>query len=390
MPTEAPKVSFETHTKGAMDKFVQSIAGEMQTLAPPAPAANGDPPAPVETPKPEPEPKPPVTPAAPAEPKPEAGDRPWPRSAKDWDAYKKADKERLDKLGTERDEWRKKYEEGEKRWKENPAIPPDYETVKKERDQLDQQLKTTAVENHPKFKAYFESKTKEQLDLAERIGGENGKEIVELLKAPDGQWKDQRLTDLLAGLSPLQSSRIASVMNNLSQIANERQQAIEKAREGHDQLLKQEQDKARERQDSALRLFDEMSAEIKDAKNGNLAYQPRDGDQKWNEAIAPRIEAAKALLFGKQEPRTMIRAAFDALSLPVVLEQTKALMQENDQLKSQIKELQAAQPTVTASGNRTESAAPVRVQVGRVAHGTPQDAAAGFMKTFRQGMEEPE
>lgn len=369
------KPTFETHAQPAMTAFIGSFQKELNptgttTEPPPTTAPDPNPPAPAPDPKP-------------ADPQP-AAERPWPRNAKDWDAYKKADKERLDAIAKERDEWKTKYESGEKNWKATPAIPPDYESIKKERDQFDQTLRTIAVENHPKFKAYFEGKTEEQFKLAEAIGGEKGKEIVELLKSPDSQWKDARLSDLMTTLSPLQQSRLGGVMNNLTAIQSERANEIARAKAAHDQIAQQESAKAKERQTKAEELFTQTASTLQDPKNGMPAYQPRDGDAKWNDSVKARIESARSLLFGQQEPAALIKAALDAVALPAVLEQSKALMEENSQLKTQLKELQSAQPTMDNSRTNGNQPSPVPV---RQAHATPQSAITPFMTNLRKGME---
>lgn len=385
-PTETnPSVrrpTFETHAQPAMTNFISTLTREMEGGAAPDTGTPS-----IESPAT----PPPETPPAKPESKPESAERPWPRNAKDWDAYKKADKERLDKIASEAREWQAKYEAAEKDWKAKPAVPADYETLKKERDEFDKTLRTVAVENHPKFKQYFDGKINEQLALAEKIGGDKGKEIVELLKAPESSWRDQQLSDLMTTLNSLQSTRIGAIQNTLDSIQSERSAAIAKAKESHDQILQQEQGKAKERQQQAETLFNSISAGLQDPKTGLPAFQLRDNDQKWNDSVKARVESARALLFGQQEPQTMIKTALDAVAFPAVLEQARALLDENAQLKTQLKELQSTQPTVEHARNGTApSASPVPVRLGNLAHRTPQDAVAGYVQGLRAAQEEAE
>lgn len=402
-PAPPARQTFESHAQPAMTSFIQDMTQDMAGISQAPPIAPPDP-----TPPPtNPEPKPAgnsdaVPPPANAEPKPAAAEqeRPWPRNAKDWDSYKKADKERLDKVMGELTQYKTKWEEADKTLKKVPAnttAPTDYEQVKKDRDQFESILRNVAVENHPKFKTYFEGRYSEQYAMAEQIGGDKGKEIVELLKSPDSQWKDQHLSDLMTTLSPLQQSRIGGVMNNITAIASERSQAIAKSKEAGEALMKQYQDQTqaqqKERADKLTSLFDQLSTERQDLAKGTPMYQPRADDPKWNNSVLARVQIAKDLLFGEQTPENMINAALDAVAMPTVIEQNKAMGEELAQLRQQLKELQASQPTMAGQTNGSRSNAPAtQTHGGRTnqAHQTPQSAVGGFMEGLKATMENGE
>src|SRR6185436_674496 len=164
-----------------------------------------------------------------------------------WDAYKAKHREKEITLTKERDttknELAKIKEEIELLKKSGPS--PELDALRKERDELSDRLRVVAVEQHPKFKQYFENKTNEQLELAKEIVG-NGKsdEIVSLLKQPDSQWRRQRIEELTVEMSPLQQSQLAGVMLNLSTINRERQGALAGAKETYEKMVKDQQDNA--------------------------------------------------------------------------------------------------------------------------------------------------
>ncbi len=79
-------------------------------------------------------------------------------------------------------------------------------------------------------------------------------------------------------------------------------------------------------------------------------FQLKEGDDGWNKAVADRIATAKNILFGNEKPDALIKAAFNAVSVPALLENQMGLMKQIETLEAQIKELQQAQPGLTGRG----------------------------------------
>lgn len=386
MSTEAP-VAVANPGK-AMEGFISSLQSAGTAEAAKAAA---------EKPAPEtkPDPAPPKPPEKPADIKPAPDAKPetaketsadeidlekWPRDAKGWDAYKSKYKEKVSAATKERDdiktERNKLNDEIEKLRKQGPS--PELDKMKQERDQLSEQLRLVSVENHPKFKAYFENKTTAQVELAKRIvGTENADRIAELLKTSDGPTKDAAIEEIMATLSPLQASRLGGVVNAMSEIQSERQSEIGRSRETYDKMQKEQADKTAGEQKRVLDLFDSTVKEMSDPKNGNPLFQTKDGDEAWNGEVNKRIETAKNLLFGNTQPEQVIRAAMDVVAYPAVLKQNQAQAERIGQLEAQVKELTAAAPKVEAKAGEKSTDVP-----GLVTHksGTsPMDAVKGWV-----------
>lgn len=393
-PITAPAPAKQPYQDTSVPDWMTMIKGELDiapVTTPPTPTPEPPKPAP-EKPSDKPSepavtaPKEPVKPDAP---KPEEPEKRWPRTAVEWDNYKKADKERLDNIARERDEIKAERDrvkqEIESLKKQGPS--PELDALKKERDELSDRLRLVSVENHPKFKSYFENKTNAQLELAKRIAG-NGKgdRIVELLKAPESPIRDQELEQALADLTTVQQSRIASVLNNLAEIESERHSEIAKARDSYERIQSEQQEAHKANQSKVQKTFTDIVQSFTDKEKGNPAYQKRDGDEAWNSSVEQRLEQAKTLLFGDAGQDRVMKAALDAVAYPVALAQLKEVVSENARLQAQIKELTAAQPKVEgAQTTLTGGTPPTPKPKGY--DSDPMQAAVNWMKQIHAPQE---
>lgn len=330
----------------------------------------------------------PVKPAEPAKEAPKETPKPveseedkWPRSAKDWEARKAAEKKRLDakeaELASLRAESAAVKAEIEQLKKQGPS--PELEALKKEKAELDEQLKLIGVERHPKFKAYFENKIGAQIELAKRIvGGEKAEQVAALLKAPDGPLKDLQLEEMFETMTPLQQGRLADVVNSLSNIESERLTEIQKAQSNYETIQKQNQ----EAQEKQRRDFESLFESTVKSYSSNPAFQKREGDVSWNTEVDKRIETARGIVFGNQNPDTVFKAAMDAVAYPAVLRQLSETLKTVESLQAQVNELSSATPRVDGGKSAeapTTTKAPETPAL-RPGYTNPQDAIGVWMQ----------
>jgi len=161
----------------------------------------------------------------------------WPRSAQEWKKFKEAKTKvltereaRIKSLESELTEVRSKITQ--------PGVDPkEMESLKKERDQLSEQLKVADVVRHPRFKAYFDGKTTAQIELAKRIvGPDMANKVAEVLSLPDGTYRNNQIEEVMVGLGPIQQSRFGGILNALAELDNERQREIANAGASYDSL----------------------------------------------------------------------------------------------------------------------------------------------------------
>lgn len=280
----------------------------------------------------------------------------WPRSRKDWDKFKSArkiEREKLEAKVKESEDLRKELEIS----RSTAAVPADYETIKKERDDFLNIIKIEKVEKHPRFQTYFGDKFNQQHELAKVIvGQEIADGIVSILKMNDPKLRAQKLEDVTSGLSTMKAAQLGGVLSNITMIENERSQAISEAGTTFENMTRAE--KAAEQaknlalQQSSDKAFQTEIARAQDPKTGLPVFQKRDGDTAWNGQVDAIIKVTKNLLAsgGALAPEDTVRAAMYAASYPQLLGWAKASINERDakiaKLESQVTALTAARPGI--------------------------------------------
>lgn len=366
-----------------------------------APAPEPPPPNPTPPPQPSPAPDSPPKPTIPAPGEvppgqppvemaaPEDAEDPWPRSAKDWKARKEKQKAKLDAAYKERDQIKGELEtiRGQlEKSGDSTKLTEQLKAIQTERDQLSDTLKVIAVENHPRFKAYFEGKTNQQLDMAKRIvGAEKAEEVASLLKLDASRYRDEQLETVLAELSPLAQSQLGSVINALENIRAERASEIANAKGTYEKMLAQQAETAKSRTAKIDELFAAELKTVQDKEKGSPMFQLRDGDEAWNKSVTERINAAKNIISGKLSPEQAVTQALAAAAFPAILQHVSSLAQQLAAAQEQVKKLSAASPTVeqtppTVTGSEHQGEAPTNVPITHKSSTTPMEATRNWIK----------
>lgn len=302
--------------------------------------------------------------------------------------YRKRDSRiaELEKALAEREEKLKGYAQA--------VDPKEHSSVREERDRLSEALRLAAVENHPRFKAYYDGKVGAQVELAKRVVGPEQAQAVEaILKMPDNEWRSARIEELTSGLSPVAAARLGAILNTVDELQQERTQEVARARQDYEQAqARQAQEQAQAQAQSkaqAEALFASTLAKAMDQAQGLVTLQKRTGEgaevAAWNAAVDQRVQAAKDLLFGQQQPQELVRAALAAVSFPALLEAHQTLQQELAQAQAQITALKAASPTMprgasTAAPSNGHPAPQPRPQTGS----RPMDVARDWIGVLAQ------
>jgi len=216
---------------------------------------------------------------------------------------------------------------------------------------LSEQLRINAIENHPRFKAFYEQKTNTQIEMAKRIvGAENAERVTAILKMPDGEYRDRQVEELAASLSQTQAARLGGVINTLDEIASDRQSQIATAKADFDRMQAENKAKAetsaKQRKEQAEKLFSDTLSKFADT----MPVFKKGEDAEQNKAVEERVSYARNLLFGETKPDVLIQAALNAAALPGVIKGYQAALAENAKLQEQIKAMTAAQPTAPGAG----------------------------------------
>lgn len=329
----------------------------------------------------------------------EDGEDKLPKTGVDWDKFKAKRKEREQKLQAEIKARETKLTEYDTKLKTletelntvrekatagNPESQAEVERLKKELEDYSQRLAVTEVTSHPKFVSYFKEKVDEQISLAKQIvGTEMADKVEQALKLPDGEYKELRIEEIFADLSPMQQSRFTLRLENLQSIERERQSEIAKAGESRAKLQAEQKSSAERRTTEGKKLFVDVVKSMQDPKDGMVIYQLREGDEAWNTQVKDAITEAERLFFGHpdKKPADMIKATLNAAAFPVLLKSYEQNMRVRDEkiskLEAQVKELSAAQPStgkVAAAEGGSET--PPRINRSM----SPMEASAAWLK----------
>lgn len=280
-------------------------------------------------------------------------------SKANWKALRAKAKERNEYEAKWR-EAQSKLEAIEKAPKPSAIDPAEFENTKKERDQYSEQLRVSKIENHPKFKAYFEGKASELQAEAKSIGGaEYGDKLASLLKQPESEYRNAQIEDVFSKISPVKQIQLGSLLRESEKLGREREAEITKARADYDRIMGLE----REQQESVFKqqraqLDSEIAAELADAQKHLPIFQKLNGDAKQNEQVENLINSVKNAFNGTPTAKDLARAAVWAHSAPILLQDSLAKAREIDSLKAELASLRAAKPkpgagespSVTSSG----------------------------------------
>lgn len=369
--------------------------------APPTPApASPEPAKPsIEPAKPQtPEPAKPAATVNPDE-EDENGEK-WPRKAADWKKF--TDKRKEEKLAYEKQVAEqaariKEYEDKlSKIGDPSEALTLKERLAQKEKEAQDyeQRLRTVAVEQHPKFKAYFDSKINPRIDLAKEIvGGEHADKMAELLKSPKSPYRDQQIREIAGQLEDYDRARLGALQNELDSVYAERNSEIAKANENYQNMTKAEQERAKADQEKRVKDFENgfksTVAKATDPKDGLFLFQKREGDEAWNQQVDKRLEAAKNLIYSNNAtPETISQAALYAVALPDILKAYIDRESTITKLEAQVKELSAANPSLAGGGAASDGGGDGSSPIDAIKPGArPMDAMKGFMTNLIKDMQ---
>jgi len=290
-------------------------------------------------------------------------DRKMPRSNKDWEAYKAADKKRLagiqEKLIAAENmvkEFETKYTEVEGKLKEKPPADPEVEARAKQLEAENKALTDKIIEldvtQHPKFKAFYEGGIDKQIGNAKKLVGEDKADMIEkILKLPDGDYKKVQLREFASEMEDdFDKQQLGLIINKISDLKEDREAEIQKAAQHKDKLVTQRANSAAERQKSLEKAFTTVMKQLGDPKEGMVIFQRREGDDAWNAEVKKSEELVQKILSSNDlKPEMIVKLTANAVALPKVLQTFGAKFTEwqaeKSKLEATIKELSKAGST---------------------------------------------
>lgn len=326
---------------------------------------------------------------------------PTPKEAdwKKWKEGRRVERDGLKKEITEREEriqtLQNQLKEVETKVATSSELP---ETIKAEIKSKDDQIKALTerimvldVTEHPKFKSYFQGKIDSAITKAKKLAGaEKADTIEKIIKLPDSEYKTAQLEEFMSDIpSELTKSRLAVVLEELDNVAAERESEIAKANEHKGKLSEEQQAKAKQTFENRQKMFETTLKQVRDVSNGFPLFQFKDGDDAYNQQVTQRIESAKGLLFNPQVPDDVrMKAAFLAVAAPHIIKsyttESEAWQKEKSDLEAKIAELVAAQPK-PGTGGADSGETHFRPKVGMKPHEITKGFVADALRRVNEG-----
>lgn len=236
---------------------------------------------------------------------------------------------------------------------ENQDVDNVMAELQKERDSLSEQLKLAAIERHPKFQKQYEDKVTTLSEQAKRIvGDDHGERVAELLKMKDGDYRASAIEEIMIDLSTTKQAQLGALLTRMDEVRGERETALANASETYKTLMADQEAQRTAQLEQTHKVFDTVSREA-----GNLEiYQTREGDEDWNREVQSRLDTARSIYSGENDPAELARASLWASAGPKYRELLVAQVELNRRLRKQLEEQSGANPGVSTSaeGGRTE------------------------------------
>jgi len=236
---------------------------------------------------------------------------------------------------------------------ENSDVDKIMEQIKAERDDLSQRLKLAAIERHPKFQQEFQEKVGSVIEQAKRIvGSENADRVEELLNMSESDYRNNSLDEVMMELSTTKQAQLGSLLTRIDEVRRERSAALENAEQTYQQML-QEQTQMREAQIAEThKLFDNVVGEASKLE----VFASRDGDDEWNSEVKDRVDMARSIFSGENDPKELARASLWAAAAPKYRELLVQQIELNRRLQKQLSDQGDANPSVKSAGGASKEA----------------------------------
>ena len=259
------------------------------------------------------------------------------------------------KVKEDRDNARRELEELKSKLSdlENSDVDNIMEQLKTERDDLSQRLKLAAIERHPKFQKEFQSKVDGVIEQAKRIvGSENADRVAELMQMGESEYRNNSLDEMMMELSTTKQAQLGSLLTRIDEVRYERASALENAEQTYQQMMADQAKQHEAQLAETHKLFDNVVSEASNLE----VFANRDGDDSWNAEVKERVDMARGIFSGENDPQELARASLWAAAGPKYRELLVQQIELNRRLQKQLGDQGEANPSVSSNGGPKKEA----------------------------------
>jgi len=226
------------------------------------------------------------------------------------------------------------------------------EQLKSERDDLSQRLKLAAIERHPKFQQEFQTKVEGIAEQAKRIvGEESAARVAELIQMNDSEYRSNALEEVMVELSTTKQAQLGSLLTRMDEVKYERANALENAEQTYQQMMADQAKQHEAQLAETNKLFDGVLGEASNLE----VFSQREGDDGWNGEVKQRVDMARSIFSGENDPAELARASLWAAAAPKYRELLVQQIELNRRLQKQLGEQGESNPSVGSGGGESKA-----------------------------------
>ena len=186
------------------------------------------------------------------------------------------------------------------------------------------------------------------------MGEENSERVAELLLMNDSEYRSNGMEEIMVELSTTKQAQLGAMLANIEEVRQNRVDALENSEETYNQIMAEQAKQRESVLSDTNKLFDNVA---KDAGKLEI-FATREDDAEWNTEVGERVELARAIFSGENEPEELARASLWAAAGPKYRELLVSQIELNRRLRAQLKEQGGATPSVSTTGDSGGKAEP--------------------------------
>ena len=233
----------------------------------------------------------------------------------------------------------------------NPS--EDYETklktLSEEREALSERLRLLDIERHPEFVKKYEGRINNVFESVKGLVGSDGDRLVSLLKAPESDYRNSQIDDIVDQLSPAKKAKLGALIVKHDEIQNERASEIAEAKSDYESIISKYQQDESTNTKAALEEANKTWSKVSENARALEIFEPRDGDDEWNNELTQRMDLARQIFNGENSEEDLAKAALWAAAAPKYRELLYAQVEVNKRLQAELAKYRGAEPGVSSS-----------------------------------------
>lgn len=216
------------------------------------------------------------------------------------------------------------------------------ETLKKQNAELDEIVKRTAIENHPKFKAHYDDGKEQLISTAKDIVGEKlAKDVEKLLRNPS----DEAFEKLSEEVGSFNAAQVAAIASQIKKLDTDRAKELKNSKAAFAELSKRQQEQAEEQQQRYEKQVENATDKAIKSAADEIVLKEAEGEDEWNQGVKERIGEIRNIAKADLNPQDRAQLALQAVAGRKFRELFHAQVNVIRALKDELKSMKAAEPT---------------------------------------------